>query len=288
MLIPFFVLIRIISNPFSNLFQKKLVANKAAPVFIIFVTHILLSIVSIPLIPKIFYAEMQAEFFLYMTVCAIFAVSSNVVLVKALGVGDLSLLGPINSYKPVVGMIFGIFLLKEIPSLLGLLGISFIIIGSYFIVEKHTGALNNFIFNKGVQLRFAALLLSGIEAIFLKKTLEYASPLVSMGAWCLAGLIFSGIFSAVLLRNKITFEFPKLIKNKNIFLLLFITTAAMQYTTLLVFENMQVSYALALFQTSALISVLLGHKYFKEKNIKNRIIGSVLMIIGSTVIILYG
>ena len=60
----------------------------------------------------------------------------------------------------------------------------------------------------------------------------------------------------------------------------------MQYSTNFVFARMNVSYALALFQLSTLLSVFLGANIFKEKNLKNKIIGSVIMVIGAVILIL--
>ena len=60
----------------------------------------------------------------------------------------------------------------------------------------------------------------------------------------------------------------------------------MQLTTNYVLENMEVGYALSLFQLSTIISVLLGYRFFKEKDIRKKLIGSAIMITGSIVIIL--
>jgi drug/metabolite transporter (DMT)-like permease len=49
---------------------------------------------------------------------------------------------------------------------------------------------------------------------------------------------------------------------------------------------MQVSYGLALFQLSALISVIFGWKYFNEKNILQKLLGSTIMIIGAAILII--
>lgn len=291
-MIPFLVLVRIISNPLSNLFQKKLVSQKSNPLFIIFITYVSLSIISLPLFDKIFFSGLPPAYFIYMFICALFAVSANVLIVKALGHSDLSLLGPINSYKPIFGMILGIFMLNEIPSWMGLFGVSLILFGTYFVADKSglnkkRNASKYLIYDKGVQFRIAALFLSGIEAVFLKKALLFSTPFISMGLWCITGFIVSGIASVILLKKNLIKDFYELPANKKTFFFLFITTGLMQFTTLFIFEKMQVSYALALFQTSALISVLLGYKYFNEKNIKNRIVGSLLMLTGSIIIILF-
>ena len=57
------------------------------------------------------------------------------------------------------------------------------------------------------------------------------------------------------------------------------TTALMQLTTLITFGKLQVGYSLALFQLSALIGVYFGHRYFQERNIRRRLLGSLIMVI---------
>ena len=293
MLLPFLILVRIVSNPLSNLFQKKLVSESASPLFIIFITYGLLSIAALPLVVPIISAKPPFEFFMYMILCGIFTVWGNTLLVKALGYGDLSLLGPINSYKPIVGMIGGIFLLQEIPGTVGLLGVLFIIAGSYFIadntgIKSTSHKVKYFLTDKGIQLRFAALLLSGTEAVFMKKAMTYSSPLFSMAMWCYMGFIISGLVVLLVYRKQLADEYKVVSKMKLNYVFLFITTGLMQYSTFLIFDRMQVSYALALFQTSILLSVFFGYKFFNEKNIKKRLIGSFFMIAGSVIIIIFG
>lgn len=293
MILILLVLLRVVSNPLSNLFQKKLVNCSANPAFIIFVVYVLLSAASVPLFNNIFSSKLPGEYYLYMILCAVFAVSSNVILVEALKHGDLSLLGPINSYKPVVGLIFGIILIGEIPSSIGLLGVILILFGSYFISNNKVNdtklnPFTSFFKDKGVRLRFAALVLSGTEAVFLKKALIYSTPITSMILWCVLGFVISGIVSLITLRRNFADEIIILKKEKSKFFLLFVTTGVMQYSTLLIFDKLQVSYALALFQTSALFSVFLGYRYFNEKDIRKRFAGSLFMIFGSVLIIIYG
>lgn len=292
MYISLLILVRIAANPLSNLFQKKLVQDNANPLFVIFVTHAFLTLAAIPLLQNIFTSSLPPEYFFYMILCAVFAVSSNALLVLALKYGDLSMLGPVNSYKPIVGMLFGIFLINEFPGLAGLSGVILILAGSYFITDntkssKRTNFLKNFFNDKGVQFRIAALILSGTEAVFLKKALMYSPSLPTFGIWCIAGFLISGLALPFFMKEQFNYK-SDLLKKKFTFMNLFITTGLMQLCTLLVFERFQVSYALALFQTSTLLSLFLGYKYFEEKNIKRRLIGSLFMIAGSILIIIYG
>ena len=68
--------------------------------------------------------------------------------------------------------------------------------------------------------------------------------------------------------------------------ILVLCIGTMQYTTNYVFSHMNVGYALALFQLSTIISIVLGYRIFKEQNIKKKLLGAVIMVVGSVVIIL--
>ena len=61
----------------------------------------------------------------------------------------------------------------------------------------------------------------------------------------------------------------------------------MQYSTNIVFERMNVSYALALFQLSAVLNVILGWKIFKEKDLIKKLAGSIIMVTGAIIIIIF-
>jgi drug/metabolite transporter (DMT)-like permease len=51
-------------------------------------------------------------------------------------------------------------------------------------------------------------------------------------------------------------------------------------------SHMPVGYALALFQLSILISVVLGHRFFNELHLFKKLMGATIMVIGSALIIL--
>ena len=61
----------------------------------------------------------------------------------------------------------------------------------------------------------------------------------------------------------------------------------MQYTTNYVFSHMNVGYALALFQLSTIVSIFLGYRIFRETDIRRKLLGAIIMVVGSVVIILW-
>lgn len=114
------IILRVLSNPLGNVFQKQLTNRYNHPFLINFLTFLLLSVFCIIPAIQVRWLELPFEFWKYCILAGIVGATGNGFLVKALQCGDLSVLGPINSYKSVVGIIVGIFLLGEIPNLWGI------------------------------------------------------------------------------------------------------------------------------------------------------------------------
>jgi uncharacterized membrane protein len=292
MLTALFVAARILANPISNLFQKQLAQRGAGPLFIIGATHALLTLGCLPLL-FLGPLPLDPKFWTNIALCAALAVASNVLLVYALASTGLSVLGPINAYKSVIGLVLGIFLIGEIPTPLGAAGVLLILAGSYFVVDRDAGqprlhSFAAFFRERGIQFRFAALVLSATEAVFLKKALLLASPLAAFVFWSILGLPVAAAAIAVLPRRHLRNELVLLRRNLPTYLWLASATGTMQLTTLLTFGKLQVGYSLALFQLSTLISVFLGYRYFQEGQIPRRLLGSAIMAAGAILIVLLG
>lgn len=281
------ILVRIISNPAGNVFQKQLTAGGHHPLLVNLLTYLLLSIIVLLPASQVNWQALSPGFWWYAISAGIVGAVGNGFLVKALEKGDLSVLGPVNSYKSVVGIFFGIFLLGEVPNIWGFLGVALIIWGSYFVLDttsdRFTWALLR---RKDIQFRIWAMILTAIEAVLIKKIILHSSPATAFICWCWFGALFSAPL-LVLFRNGQPLIQKPLDGSVIIrYALLVVCIGAMQFTTNYAFDHMQVGYALSLFQLSTLISVLLGHRIFGETHIRQKLIGSAIMILGSVIIIL--
>ena len=292
MLIALFVAARIVANPISNALQKRLTQRPANPIFIIAVTHALLTVAALPVAISGDALRLGPGFWVNIALCASLAVASNVLLVFALRTSDLSVLGPINAYKSVVSMVLGIFLIRELPAPLGLAGVLLIVAGSYFVVDRDASiprhhALAQFFGERGVQLRLAALCLSATEAVFLKKAILNSDPVTAFVYWSILGLPVAAA-AVVMMRDDFAVEMTVLRRHWSTYTWLAFATGTMQLTTLLTFGKLQVGYSLALFQLSTLIGVFLGYRYFREGQIRKRLIGAAIMSAGAALIVMQG
>ena len=281
------IFIRILSNPLGNVFQKQLTAKGNHPLLVNFLMYFLLSIACIFFASFINWPVLPWEFWIYSILGGITGALGNSFLVKALQKGDLSVLGPINSYKSLIGIFVGVILLGEVPTFWGLLGVGLIIFGSYFVLDT-TPERFSFALLKKEEIRFRvwAMILTAIEAGFVKKVILASSTPIAFISWCCFGALFS--FALLFLyRLDLKKEALKIgVEDIRTYYFLVFCIGLMQFTTNYVFEHMAVGYALSFFQLSILISVLLGYKIFKEQDIRKKLVGSAIMIIGSVVLIL--
>lgn len=276
-----FLLLRIFSNPIANSFQKKL-ACKYSSLLINFYTYLFMSILCIIPASKVNWSSFSFEFWSYVVIAGAFCTLGTVCLIKAKN-GELSILGPINSYKCVIGLISSFILLKEIPTIFGFLGLIFIIAGSWINFDTTEEGFSIALFKRqDIQLRFAALFLTGIEASFLKKIIIMSSAQISFILWAFAGFLFSALF---ILLAKDKFKIVEKKDYKWIFVITICLTI-MQYSTNVVFKYFDVGLSLALFQLSSLIAIFLGYKYFNEKDMFKKSIGTIIMLVGAAFILI--
>ncbi len=281
------LLTRIFSNPYSNVVQKRLGQKGFKPLWISFFAYFLLSLFCI--IPSFFinWAQFDFNFWENVVLAGVVGAIGNWFLLEALKCGELSVLGPINSYKSIVSVIFAFLLLGEIPSFVQFLGILLIIFGSYFVFESGGEKFTFKIFlRRDIKFRLLALVFTALEAVFIKKIILMSDILTSFVLWCFFSALFSFVI-LVILRSKIVLNFFVSAKSHAAsFLTLCMCMFLMQFSTNIVFEKMNVSCALALFQLSSLLSVLFGWRYFNERNLKRKILGAMIMIAGSAAVIL--
>lgn len=276
-----FIIIRICSNPIAGVIQKKLSSDMDA-IVINFYSYLFLSLLCLSEINLIKDFNYTNEFISLVLICGILCTLGMICMIKAVNIGELSVLGPINSYKSIIGLIIAFIFLKEIPSVQGIIGMILIIYGSKFILysKEEKPSLNVFK-RKDIQLRFLAMTLTAIEAVLLKKIILISSVEICFMFWCFTGCLWSFVI-LMISRQKIKIKGYK----EGIYLIIIaLCLGLMQYSTNYVFEKMNVGYALALFQLSAIVTVLLGAKFFKEKNIIYKLTGSFIMVIGSWFII---
>ncbi|MFM8393561.1 MAG: EamA family transporter, partial [Acidobacteriota bacterium] len=227
------------------------------------------------------------QFYLFTLLTGVTGALGNGYLVKALRSGDLSVLGPINAWKAVVGLMTAYLLTGERPGWGGLPGIVLIIVGSYALLGVRGEGLRRGILRQpAIRYRILALLLTGVQAVFDKQVIRYSNLRLALVSWAVGGGVFALLWMR-LQRVDLSSGLARL-KGRDIlwYLALAGSIGLMVVSTNYTFSRMPVGEALALFQLSILVSVVFGVRIFNEGDPGRKLIGALIMGAGSALILL--
>jgi len=283
------VLGRLVFSSFANVFQKKLAHQGLHPFFIVMASYLVLGIICLPLLWLLNPAELSLHFWLNIFFAALFDMAGTLFLVMSLSKTDLSVFGPLNAYKVVISMLLAMIFIGEIPSLQGFMGVGIIVLGSYFLfpVSDHVNSnrLRQLVLQKGVQYRFLSILLFSVGTLPLKQAVILSDALTTTVFWCLIGFPLAIIAHRVFINDNFRSDLANAHNSLAQFIYLGSLIFLMQYMTMIVFSQLLIAYSLALFQLGMVLQVLLGYRIFNEKHIMRRLAASMVMIIGSLLVL---
>ncbi|MDO9574583.1 MAG: DMT family transporter [Candidatus Contubernalis sp.] len=202
---------------------------------------------------------------------------------------DLSITVPLLTFTPLFLLVTSPLILQEFPGPYGLLGILFIVTGSYTLnlKEKTRGFLapvKALIKEKGAKLMLAVAFLWSISSNFDKMGVQNSSPFF----WAIASSTYVSLFLFPLMLVKSQNNLKQLPKRVISVLPVGFFTALTIIFQMSAINLTLVPYVISIKRTSVVMSVIFGHFIFKEKDVKQRLAGSVLMIIGVLLITLFG
>ncbi|MFC1863313.1 EamA family transporter [Thermodesulfobacteriota bacterium] len=208
---------------------------------------------------------------------------------RAIKVSPLSLTVPFLAFTPVFVIITGYLLLGEVLNLFGILGISLIVIGSYVLNISHGkyGWFSPFkaiFLEQGSWLMLITSFLYSFTATLGKLAIIHSSPQ------------FFGAVYFILFTLFLICLFPFMSKGKlfNLFkmpipgIISGLLVVGMIFSHTLAISLVEAAYMLSVKRTSLLIGVLFGAIFFKEEKIRERLLGTVIMMAGVVIIGIFG
>ena len=209
---------------------------------------------------------------------------------KAIKMSDVSLVAPISAFNPAFTAIISYIFLQEAISSKGITGIILICSGAYLLQLSKKSKdplepLKVLLTHKGVQLSLLAYLIWAITPIFQKLAIIHTSPQVPPFA-SMIGLIGTTLiytFPAIKFSNNLV-----VLAKRHIKLLLTVgfLGGISQAVAFIAFNLTTLGYATAIFKLSIIFSVILGGIFFIEHNIKERILGSTVMLLGIILLVI--
>ena len=215
-------------------------------------------------------------------------VVTNIWYIKALKLSDLSLAVPMLNFTPVFLLLFSPLIVGELPGFFGIIGVLLIVLGSYFlnISDKKIGFLEPFkqlLKDKGARLMLLIAFVWSISSAYDKVGIQNSTPIF----WVVSTSFFIAVFLFPVMLWKSKNRVQQIKENFKPIVLSGLAIAFVAIFQMIAISLAFVVYVIAIKRTSSLISTFFGWFFFKEKNIKSRLFGAVIMFAGVLLITLF-
>ena len=225
-------------------------------------------------------------FWLTLLVAVPLDVTAIILYVKAIRLSPLSLTIPFIALSPMFVIITAFVILGELPDISGLFGILLIVIGAYLLNVRATkhgvlGPIKAIKKERGSVLMIIVALIYSLTSTLGKVAVLHSSPLF-FGAFY--PFILTIIFTVIVGYKG---HLSGVISRPRIFLGIGFFIAMMMLSHFTAISLTDVAYMISVKRLSLLFSVAYGWILFGERNVAERLIGSILMIAGVVSITLF-
>ncbi|BCB95882.1 hypothetical protein JZK55_08040 [Dissulfurispira thermophila] len=234
--------------------------------------------------------QLDRDFYISFLTALPLEIIAIILYIKALKISPLSLTLPFLSLTPIFLIIVPYIILGEKVSFVGAMGVLLIAAGGYTLNLKE--------FKKGILEPFAAIkrekgsifmiivaLIYSFTSSLGKRAIEHSSP-IFFGATYITLLVI--VLTPIAL-YKGRGELRVIFRNGAIksTILPGMLQSVMIISHMIAMSLTEVAYMISVKRLSLLIGVFYGYLFFKESGIRERMIGTILMLIGFVLIVLY-
>ncbi len=283
-----YALLGAIGKSYSGFFRKKIAKSVSGSMYI-WIGYTLILVVMTPfMVPQASAViDSLVKYPLVVFGAAFSYMVATQLNLEALKREDLSYTAPLNAFVPVFTLAIAVPILGETPPRFGLLGIAIVVAGAYIVSIKPErihwyDPLKRLATSTGAQLTLGVALCYAINTILMKVlTNNDFNAFVVLYVTTLVGWLL--LINVPISRRN---EFKE-IKSSDRFSVLggSLGSFAGSFFHILALSNTYTSYATAVRRLDSVISVLLGWRFLKEKSIRVKLVGSIVMTIGAAVML---
>jgi len=273
-----------------DIFGKKTL-KETNEYFMVWVMSVFIVIMCIPIVIYSGIPIIDNSFWVALIICGSANSLTNILYLKAIKTKDLSVVIPIMAFSPIFVLVTANIILGEVPNVISIIGVFIIVFGSYFLNIKKAkiGIFKPFsILLKDKESRLMLLIgfIYSITASYSKIGIQSSSPIF----WLMTTTAYITIITFPL----IVIEFNKnegyrifsLSIMKKILICSSMRFCAL-FSQMIALNLMLVSHVISIKRFSIVFSVIIGSLIFKEKNIKERTLGMLIMVLGVLLMTLY-
>lgn len=235
----------------------------------------------IPLLSFIEIPSLGSQFWQALFIGGSLNVITTILYMKAIKYSDLSITVPMVTFTPLFLLITSPLIVGEFPNFFGLIGVLLIVLGSYLlnIKQRHGGFFAPFgalLKEKGPKLMLLVAFIWSITSNFDKIGVQNSSPIY----WVIAINIFITLVMLPIMLYKSQRNVKQISASYKALIPIGLASALTLIFQMTAINLTLVTYVISIKRTSAIMSVLFGYLIFKEKGIKERLIGAVIMVVG--------
>lgn len=222
---------------------------------------------------------LDSTFYLSVFILLPLEITALILYAKAIKESPLSLTIPFMALSPVFIIIIAFFMLGEWPDKSGFAGIILIAIGAYMLNAKAShigllGPIKAITREKGSVFMIIVAIIYSVTSTIGKIAVQHSSP------------IFFGFFYPMILTIALSMvvgvrgTLHQVVSRPATFLLIGVFTSIMILSHFMAISMADVAYVISVKRTSLVFSVFYGWLVFKEVDIGERLLGSILMLAG--------
>ena len=240
------------------------------------------------LLPILFFIEIppvDKTFWLAMSICVFLDMITTLLYMRAIQIAPLSLTVPYLGISPLFLLIIPTLVLGERLSMLGVVGVILVAIGTYTlqIDRAKYGWLEPWLAifrNRGSLFMLIVAICYAVTATIGKLAIQHSSPLFFTVTYF--GFLALGFTPFVLIGTR--GKLAPLVSIPSGFLKIGFAMALMAIAHFSAIGMIQVAYMISIKRLSLLFAILYGIFLFKEQNLRERLIGGIIIIAGATCI----
>lgn len=228
------------------------------------------------------------DFYLALAISGSINAVATYLITKAYSLTDMSVVAPLFAISPALTTITGIFVLGELPTVLGAMGILLIVFGVYYIKGTDGNHLLSPLYklrnDSGAVIVLFVVLLYGISSVYDKVGVTNSSPLF----WLASVMTVTWVSLTPLMIHNV--DSPQTVIKQNYKRLLSFSVAGGSAVVIQMYalELTLVTYVISLKRLSILLALIIGYFVLDDDNItRRRVIGGVLMVLGAVLISVY-
>lgn len=273
----------------------KVLLPKVSPFFLAGCSFLIASCVLCILSSLAGVPELSSGFLPAVAVTVAINILATILSYRALLTSDLSLCLPMLAFTPVFLLLTSFLILGEVPSLVGFGGILLVGAGSFLLAtgKSPTSFLApcvTLLRNTGVRMMLVVAFLYSISVTYDKVVVETSDPI--FGSSIVFGLLaasFLAITTADRVRGKVM-PIPTGASSRSVILLIAIglVLAVEAISINLAYTLSIVPYVISVKRLSIFFAVLFGGFLLKERSLRPRALGSLVMVAGTVLIALWG